>query len=100
MKTKTIKIYLRPDRETGEYYADMVTDVSLTTVRHAFDSLTSSNDGKIIKEKVSHTRAYKIKRRIKTPIKRTLYLLKAIFKGIKSGYEDDYKKQQFDDQEG
>lgn len=98
MKTKVIKIYLRPDYEAGCYYADMVTDVSLTTVRNTFDSL-SHHDGSIIEEKVSHTRAYKIKRKIKSFVKRTLYLFKAIFNGIKSGYEDDYKKQHFDDLE-
>ena len=56
MRTKTIKIKLRPDRKTGEYYAEMITDVSLFTVKNTFDSLTSSCDGRIIKEKVRHTK--------------------------------------------
>jgi hypothetical protein len=95
---KTIKINLRQDRETGLYYADVITDVSLTTVKHAFDSLTSSYDGRIIKEKVSHTKGYIFRKRIKTAVTKTAYFFKAILKGVKSGYEDDFKKQQFTDE--
>lgn len=71
MKTEIIKIYLKPDRETGCYYADMVTDVSPRTIRYVFDSLTSSHDGMIIESKIKHTKGYIFKNKIKSFIKKT-----------------------------
>lgn len=83
MKTRTITITLEPDRETGEYFAKLKTDVSLTTVQHAFNSLTRSSDGRIIKEKVSHTKAYYFKRGIKSVFNHIGWLINSLIDGLK-----------------
>ena len=82
---KTIKIRLKKDRENGFYYADVVTDVSLDTIKYSFDSLTR-HDGSIIEQKVSHTRSYIIRKKFKRSVKKIGCFFKAISNGFKAGY--------------
>ena len=84
---KTIKIRLKKDKENGCYYADIVSDLSLTMIKHTFDSLTSSSDGSIIEKKVRKTHSYKIKRAIRLIINRITYLFKSLVGGVKNGFK-------------